>query len=785
MIPRQRPVRLLHPRFAAVLLSILRLSALATASATSPATSAASGPSEAAAGSSPAVVLPPGDTPPPTALSRLHDAGTYKEHPDADHLVAYQQTVNRLRARGVAWTEGYTLYKVLTAAGARELGVLRFDYEPLSSRVEVRAVTVLRDSLRIPVPLDSVLDLPQPQEMIYWGSRMKVLQLPRLEVNDGIEVVTFRKGFSYALLAGSRAPGAGAGAGTGTGTETSLAAVTGADGTVGSGSATAGAGAVAGAGAGAVAGAGAGAVAGAGAGAVAGAGAGAVAATGEPGAAPPDTAGDSRFVPPMEGEYFDIIRFQGSVPILEMEYRLVLPAKKRLQSEVYNGPLYAATRYTADSTIYSWRGRDLPALPSEVRQPDDTDICPKVVIATVESWEAKSRWFLDVNRGQFEVTDAIREKVRKILEAKGATNAPEARKAELLLHWVAQNIRYSGQTMGEGEGYTLHSGEMIFQQRSGVCKDIAGMLVTMMRAAGMDSHAAMTMAGSRIEEIPADQFNHCVVALPGSDGRYVMYDPTWAPFDRPVWSKSEAEQHYLIGSARGETRSRIAYSPPGESPLHATDDVTLFPDGTVEGTLSLEGKGAVDGRLRGFVSGTRTRDLERACAGMLAVVSDAVEILECEHGVPDDFDRDMWLSIQYRIPRYALPVGDGLEFSSPLLKLVKGHYLFFRGASVTWEKERRTDILLYFTQRLDGTETVRLPAGLALREPPKKERADETYAMFDAHASAGKGVMTVTAEGELRRRQIPPAGFPGFKKVMERAGEWSEQVFRVEKGGAR
>jgi hypothetical protein len=221
------------------------------------------------------------------------------------------------------------------------------------------------------------------------------------------------------------------------------------------------------------------------------------------------------------------------------------------------------------------------------------------------------------------------------------------------------------------------------------------------------------------------------------------------------------------------------------SPLRATDEVTLLPDGTLEGTLFLEGKGAVDGRLRGFVSGVRARDLEAACGGLLAVVSNAVEILGCEHGVVDDFDRDMWLRIQYRIPGYALPVGEGLEFGSPLLRLVKGHHIFFRGASVAWEEERKTDILLYFTQRLDGTETVRLPAGYALREPPKKERADETYAMFDARIAATRGVMTVTAEGELRRRQIPPAGFPGFRKVMERAGEWSEQVFRVEKGGAR
>ncbi len=730
MTPQLRPVRAAYPPSLVVLLPFLLLSA--PVAAVSPAFPVAADPA-------PGPALPPGDAPPPTAVSRLRDAGTSREHPDADHLVACQRTVIHLRARGVASTEGYTLYKVLTAAGARDLGVLRFDYEPLSSRVEVRSVTVFRDSLRIPVSLDSILDLPQPQEGIYWGSRMKCLQLPRLEVNDGIEVVTFRKGFSYALLADSPAAEGMADGGALLARSTEPGPVTGKAETV----------------------------------------------TGRGGATPSDTTGDARFVPPMEGEFFDIVRFQAAVPILDMEYRLVLPAGKRLQSEVYNGPLYAATRYTADSTAYSWRGRNLPALPQEDRQPDDTDICTKVVLATVESWEAKSRWFLEVNRGQFEVTDAIRDKVKEIFAANGATNASPERKAELLLHWVAQNIRYSGQTMGPGEGYTLHPGEMIYRQRSGVCKDIAGMLVTMMRAAGMDSHAAMTMAGSRIEDVPADQFNHCVVALPGPDGRYVMYDPTWAPFNRPIWSKSEAEQHYLIGSERGETRSRIAYSPPEESPLRAVNSATLEPDGSLHGTLRLEGKGAVDGRLRGFVSGTRARDLEKACASMLSAVSEAVEVRGCRHGAPDDFDSDMWLGIEYRIPRYALRVGDGLEFASPLLKLVRGHYLFFRGASVTWEDERKTDILLYSTQRFDGTESVRLPAGYALHDPPQREKADETYAMFDAHVTPAKGILTVTAEGELRRRQIPPAGFPGFRKVMQRASEWSEQLIRVEKGGAR
>ena len=35
-------------------------------------------------------------------------------------------------------------------------------------------------------------------------------------------------------------------------------------------------------------------------------------------------------------------------------------------------------------------------------------------MATAESWEAKSRWFFDVNRDQFMVTAAIQEKVDHI-----------------------------------------------------------------------------------------------------------------------------------------------------------------------------------------------------------------------------------------------------------------------------------------------------------------------------------------------------------------------------------
>ena len=81
--------------------------------------------------------------------------------------------------------------------------------------------------------------------------------------------------------------------------------------------------------------------------------------------------------------------------------------------------------------------------------------------------------------------------------------------------------------MGKGEGYTLHDTKMNYTDRCGVCKDIAGTLVSFLRMAGFEAYPAMTMAGSRVESIPADHFNHCVAVVKLADGTYMPLDPTW------------------------------------------------------------------------------------------------------------------------------------------------------------------------------------------------------------------------------------------------------------------
>lgn len=74
----------------------------------------------AAADDTDATGLPPGDSPPPTAFSRLEEAGVADDYDGADEVIVYDHSVNRVKPSGVTYVDSYVLRKVLTPAGCRD-----------------------------------------------------------------------------------------------------------------------------------------------------------------------------------------------------------------------------------------------------------------------------------------------------------------------------------------------------------------------------------------------------------------------------------------------------------------------------------------------------------------------------------------------------------------------------------------------------------------------------------------------------------------------------------------
>ncbi len=160
-----------------------------------------------------------------------------------------------------------------------------------------------------------------------------------------------------------------------------------------------------------------------------------------------------------------------------------------------------------------------------------------------------------------------------------------------------------------------------------------------------------------------------------------------------------------------------------------------------------------------------------------------MENIRYSHPKVDDFSQDMWIEISYRIPGFALEIDDGLEFRSPMMSMTLNNGWLCRACVYDWADERESDLFLWFTQLVDGKETIRLPSGYEPVDTPSSDEVDETYGYFKGESEMDGRDLVVTQKMEVKRRQIPTDGYEGFKKAVDEAQEWGDIVYRIEKGG--
>ena len=366
-----------------------------------------------------------------------------------------------------------------------------------------------------------------------------------------------------------------------------------------------------------------------------------------------------RFAPPMKGEFYDIVPFWVTEPTDRKVYRLSVPSTKEIQFQFYNGECESSMRYAGDGAkIYTFTITDAQPFPTEKGMADLYDVAPKLILSTTHFWKEKSLWFYGINEdfGSFNPTPDAEAMVAKLLKGKKS----EIDKISTLAHWVADNIRYAGISMGKGEGYTLHPLSMNFTDRCGVCKDIAGTLIGMLRIAGFEAYPAMTMAGSRIESIPADHFNHCVVVVKLQNGSYMPLDPTWVPFTRELWSSAEQQQNYLPGIPEGSDLLETPVVPAEKNPIKIESENILEEDGTLYGTLTVSAEGWADHGIRSLFTNNRQRQWQTLLEKEIKAISPKARLLSVSYGKdPLNYQSaPVKITYKFEIPGYAV-VGDG------------------------------------------------------------------------------------------------------------------------------
>ena len=596
-----------------------------------------------------------------------------------DRVTLYDSMTVRMEENGLSHYVNHQRYRILSDAGGRDYNTVIVDYDPLSAYCEIRNVTIYRHDGTVEQAAPDVLDYPAPAHMIYWGARQKMVALGRLEPGDEVEFLTYKKGFTYALLQ--------------------------------------------------------------------------------------DEDPDAKYIPPMRGHFYDIVPFWSSQPVKEKVYQVSVLTNKNLKYQIYNGGIALNTQKEGDRTIYTFFKSDIMPLKTPRNTVANNDIEPKLIVTTAQNWEAKSMWFYGVNEdfGSFEATPEIQQKVNELLKPAKTENDS----LDILTHWVADNVRYSGISMGEGEGFTLHKCEMTFRDRCGVCKDKAGMLIGMLRAAGFKAYAAMTMAGERIEDIPADQFNHCITVVQRRNGNYQLLDPTWVPGVRgELWSSAEQQQNYLMGLPNGAKLGLTPVSDPKNHYLKMTAETQITKKGTLKATVTITADRQSDRVVRYVFDDFRSR-WQQNVEEMLYQEYPNAKLKSVKYTSEDDYlKQPVSITYTFEIPDYAT-VTDNELIATPFL--ANGFYTFaMRHLYYDTSLETRD---YPFTDRCSRyvtiTETMKVPSGYSRCSTPQSQQFVTPTISFKGGYKVGYNMVTFSENVSLGKRVYEASEWPAFRRAVQ------------------
>ena len=163
---------------------------------------------------------------------------------------------------------------------------------------------------------------------------------------------------------------------------------------------------------------------------------------------------------------------------------------------------------------------DKPAvIPEEPLSPQLTEISPVIVGSTFKTWDAFRKWYAEAVRGFTEPDEEVRRIAAEL--TKGKTTREE--KLRALFEFVADDIRYVNYV--SGEWWLPNRPQQLLARREGDCDDKAILLITLLRAVGIEAQEVMVqtrMTGQPSvmlsKNVAVPMFDHGIAFLPGPNG---------------------------------------------------------------------------------------------------------------------------------------------------------------------------------------------------------------------------------------------------------------------------
>jgi len=169
---------------------------------------------------------------------------------------------------------------------------------------------------------------------------------------------------------------------------------------------------------------------------------------------------------------------------------------------------------------YNIRLNNIPPVKDEAAMPHNTEILPVVYFTTHTSWNKLYRWYKSLLRNRIKLSSDMISDLKKIV----SPHDKKMDKIKKIYRHVTERIRYVGFEFGLS-GLQPRESDLTYLSRMGDCKDVALVLVAMLRKAGINAEIALIRTkGKGPANLSAPyigEFNHAICYV-NSDKKFFL-----------------------------------------------------------------------------------------------------------------------------------------------------------------------------------------------------------------------------------------------------------------------
>lgn len=466
---------------------------------------------------------------------------------------------------------------------------------------------------------------------------------------------------------------------------------------------------------------------------------------------------------PLPGNFWFHWYFQGGFdPVQLTRLRVTVPKSLNLARKLRNSAIEPTIRTSSDgkSVTYTWEDKNVAPLSTEPLMPPVERQLPKLTVSTVPSWQSVADWYTKLAQSAMQSDAAVTSLARELTK----DCRTDEDKARAIFYYVQEKTRYVAIELGIS-AYQPRPASRTLTVQYGDCKDMATLLVSLLRAAGLTAYPVLLQANEPFPqqtELPSPHaFNHalCQVQL---GGKTYWLDATAQVCRFGDIPQADRGVEVLVikdGKAVFET---IPVGTPQDELSEQRVSLTLDAEGAAKGQVALSGSGDTELALRANFRVKSPDESRQYVESLLGTIGVNPKVSRYELSDVANRDTPLVLKSEASFPSWANVSGELLIFKARPDQATSAF------ASPFTEENRLYPIYQSQSRLTRAVLEVTLPQGYSFLYIPKPTEGESALGNFKRTVTQEGRKLTITIEVTDNRALVPAKDYAAQRQYIER-----------------